>query len=219
MKTLAVIVIATCLLSTTVYSQNLGIGPSKGFGPSIVHITGNPAGDLDNRFYPSFNIGGKLVYSFVTHWGVSAGLNFSVEGGRLEGENGVNDYDYVYCANYIRVPLQGIYFFGDLGDRVRPKIAIGPQFGFLVGGKSKFETNESTETKVATRDIFEPFDAGVIGSAGLNVRIVKDIWINGDISYYHGLTSINSTGAGNFYNRNLQMNMGIMFPLGTVKAK
>lgn len=220
MKTLFVIIIATCIFSTTVYSQNLGIGPSKGFGPGIVSVSGNSAGDLDNRFFPSFNIGGKLVYSFVTNWGVSAGVNFSREGGRMEGNlGGPNEYEYIYRADYIRVPLQGIYFFGKLGDRVRPKLAVGPSFGFLIGGTSSFENNETGKTEVKTKDLFEPFDLGVIGSAGLNVRIVEDIWVNGDISYYHGLTEMNSSGPGSFMNRNLQMNVGIMFPIGTVKPK
>ena len=222
MKTLVVIVIATILFSTPLYSQNLSAGPVKGFGISTVNITDNSAGGLDKKFFPSFIIGGKFVYSFVSNWGVTAGVNLSREGGRLKGTlGGNNEYDYTYDAYYIRVPMQGIYFFGKLGDLVRPKIAVGPSVGFLVGGKSKFEVNEQPGNKVSTTDIMEPFDAGILSTAGLNVQIIRsrDIWLNSELSYYHGLTNSNSSGSGNFSNRNLQMTMGIMFPLGTIKPR
>jgi hypothetical protein len=222
MKTLVVIVIATFLLSASAYSQNLAVGPLKGIGISTVHITDNAAGGLDKKFFPSFVIGGKFVYSFVSDWGISAVVNLSREGGRLKGTlGGSNEYDYTYDAYYIRVPMQGIYFFGKLGDIVRPKVAAGPSFGFLVGGKSDFKVNEQGPDKVSTTDILEPFDIGIISSVGLNVQIIRnrDIWINSDLSYYHGLTNASSSGPGNFSNRNLQMTMGIMFPLGTIKPR
>ena len=220
MKTFIVIVITTFISTTSLYSQNLSVGPMKGFGHSIVSVTDNSIGGLNKKFFPAFTIGGKFVYSFVPNWGISGGVNFSREGGNLKGTlGGSNEYEYTYRADYIRVPIQGIYFFGKLGDRVRPKIAAGPSIGFLISGNSTFQTNEGPKSETSTTDIFEPVDFGITGSAGLNVRIVKDIWINSDLSYYHGLSDINSTDAGNFKNRNLQMNMGITFPLGTVKNK
>lgn len=220
MKALIISIAVICISTTVVYSQNFSAGPVKGFGHSIVSVTGNSQSELNKRFYPSFTIGGKFVYSFVSNWGISGGVNFSHEGGRLKGTLGGNDeFDYIYSANYIRVPLQGIYFFGKLGDRLRPKIAAGPSVGFLIGGRSSSEISENPKIKTDTKDLFEPVDLGVTGSAGLNFRIVKDIWLNSDLTYYHGLTDINSSGPGSFKNRNLQMIMGVTFPLGTVKPK
>jgi hypothetical protein len=45
--------------------------------------------------------------------------------------------------------------------------------------------------------------------------VAKATWLNADIGYYHGLTDM-STG-GDAKNRNLGLNVGVLFPLGTVK--
>jgi hypothetical protein len=219
MKTLIVFFAITCITATTVYSQNLSVGPFKGFGHSIVSVKDHSQSGLGQRFYPSFTIGGKFIYSFVSNWGISGGVNFSHEGGRLKGTLGPNEVEYTYDANYIRIPVQGIYFFGKLGDRVRPKLAAGPSIGFLVGGTSTSGMVQNIKLETNTKDIFEDVDMGITGSAGINFRIVKDIWLNSDITYYHGLTDINSSGPGSFRNRSLQMMMGVTFPLGTIKPR
>src|SRR5688572_4427681 len=73
------------------------------------------------------NAGAKLVHSFVSHWGVSADIKFSGEGGKTAGRDALNNqHQYQYRVNYIRIPLQGIYFFGKSGDVIRPKISFGP---------------------------------------------------------------------------------------------
>lgn len=219
MRTL-IVFLAVTFVCITAHSQNFSVGPFKGFGHSIVSVNDNSQSGLNKRFYPSFTIGGKFVYSFVSNWGISGGVNFSHEGGRLKGTlGGNNEVEYTYNTNYIRIPLQGIYFFGKLGDRIRPKLAAGPSIGFLLGGTSTSGMVQNIKIETDTKDIFEPVDMGVTGSAGVNFRIVKDIWLNSDITYYHGLTDINSSGPGSFRNRNLQMMMGVTFPLGTIKPR
>ncbi|RYG39738.1 MAG: PorT family protein, partial [Chitinophagaceae bacterium] len=154
----------------------------------------------------------KLVYSFVSHWGISADVKFSSEGETLGLDK---DNKTVARANYIRVPLQGIYFFGKYGNKVRPKISVGPSFGFLVGGETKQYTNGDVTATVKTKDFAESFDLGLTGAVGLNVRVAKATWLNADVAYYHGLTDV-ATG-GDAKNRNIGINVGVLFPLGTVK--
>src|SRR5690349_17697127 len=111
-------------------SQNISIGVTGGFG----HAWSNLETSADKRFHPAYNLGAKIVYSFQSHWGVSGDLKYSGEGSTY-GADG--DNKTVVRANYIRVPLQGIYFFGEYGDRIRPKISLGPSFGFFVGGNTR----------------------------------------------------------------------------------
>lgn len=198
-----------------VNAQNLSLGPTAGFGHSFVSHDND---DNDNEFWPSYNAGAKLVYSFVSHWGISAAVKFSGEGAKQSALAGNDEYEYRYRANYIRVPLEGIYFFGELGDAVRPKLAIGPSFGFLIGGESETKINGTVNNTVKTKDVFDSFDFGLTGAAGANFRLGGDKWLNTDITYYHGLTDISTSPvAGKIKNRNIGLNVGILFPIGTVK--
>lgn len=203
------IVMALASSATALHAQNLSLGPTAGFGHSW---TSSDNGGLDGRFHPSYNVGGKLVYSFVSHWGVSADVKFSSEGETLGSDN---DNKIAGRANYIRVPLQGIYFFGEYGNKVRPKISVGPSFGFLVGGETKTYVDGNVASTSKTKDFAESFDFGLTGAIGLNVRVAKATWLNADIAYYHGLTNIASSGDAK--NRNIGLNVGVLFPIGTVK--
>ncbi|RYE48801.1 MAG: PorT family protein, partial [Sphingobacteriales bacterium] len=108
-------------------------------------------------------------------------------------------------VNYIRVPLQGIYFFGDYGQAVRPKISLGPSFGFLVGGETKTDINGQTIT-FKTKEVAKSFDFGLTGAIGANFRIAEATWLNADIAYYHGLIDASKTIA-EIKNRNIGINI------------
>jgi hypothetical protein len=203
-----VIAFVLVLVSLSVSAQNLSFGVTGGIGHSW---TNSPKSTLNRMFHPYYNIGGKMVYSFVTNWGVSADIRFSSEGQTI-GTNSNNKG--VVRANYIRIPLQGIFFFGKFGERVRPKISAGPSFGFFVGGKSKLITNGSVVTKQQTKEYWKGTDFGLTVAAGGNVRIAKATWLNLDIAYYHGLTNVAETGDAK--NRNLGIDLGVTFPLATL---
>lgn len=196
-------------LTTQAKAQNLSFGLTGGLGHSW---TNAETGTADKRFHTAYNLGGKMVYSFVTNWGISGDLKFSSEG-QTVGNNA--DNKSVVRANYLRIPIQGIYFFGKFGDRVRPKISIGPSFGILVGGKSRLITNGDEVFQKKTSDDIKSFDFGFTVAGGGNVRIAPATWLNLDLSYYHGLADIAKSTA-NVKNRNLGINIGVTFPLATL---
>ena len=208
----------------SVNAQNLSLGPIGSFNHSW--ITGS--GASDNRdFNPSFKAGATITYSIHPHWALGADLLFANEGAKstttvanFETENKVN-------LNYIRVPLKAIYFFGDLGDKLRPKLYAGPSFGFLVGGKAKTETKNTTsgvtvKSEADSKDFYEGFDFGLTAGAGLNYRIARAIWLNFDVNYTNGFLDVtkNTTVNKSFNaNRNLGVAVGVTFPIGTVESK
>jgi len=187
-------------------AQHLSLGPTAGFGHSWLS---DDATSRDSRFHPSYNIGGKLVYSTLTNWGFSLDAKFSGEGGTI-GDN--SDDKTKLNFNYIRVPVQAIYFFGKVGNAIRPKVSLGPSFGFLVGGKIKQYVNGNVVSEVKAKDVVKSFDLGINGAVGLNFRISKATWLNADLSYTHGLTNI-AKGA-DIKQRNLGLNVGVLFPIG-----
>jgi hypothetical protein len=194
-------------------AQNVSIGPVVGV--SHAWITG-----IENTtFKPSVNIGGTIVYSFVPHWGIGGDIRASFfEGVRTKVESGNNKVVGNYNATYLRVPLKVYHFFGQYGDRVRPKIYIGPEVGFFLGGKSKVETtvgNNKNEVKTDSKDGFKSMDFGFVAGGGVNYRLQKNVWLNVDLVYNNGLIDISE---GNDYNanRNIGLSAGVTFPLGTV---
>lgn len=208
-KLMIVLVAVTC--TGLLHAQNLSFGPTAGFGHSWSSY--DKPSPYDGMFHPSYNIGGKIVYSFVTSWGISADVKFSSEGQTFGIDK---DNKIVGRLNYIRVPLQGIYFFGKYGDAVRPKISLGPSFGFAVGGKTKVYEDGEVISETKTKDNAETFDFGVTGAIGANFRIAKATWLNADIAYYHGFLDV-PTADVSAKNRGIGINVGVLFPLGTLK--
>ena len=210
MKRIMLVVLLAVSSAAVVSAQNLSFGPTVGFGHSW---TNSEKGSLDRMFHPSYNIGGKLVYSFVSHWGLSGDVKYSSEGHTLGTDA---DNKTVGRLNYIRIPIQAIYFFGDFGDAVRPKISIGPSMGFLVGGKTRTYVDDEEISEDDVKSFTKGFDFGATGAVGANFKISSNTWLNTDISYYHGLTEASEIGTS-FKNRNLGLNIGLTFGIGTVK--
>ncbi|HUQ64934.1 MAG TPA: porin family protein [Flavitalea sp.] len=204
------IVMALPMIAFAVQAQNLSFGPTIGFGHSW---TNAPLVNAERTFHPSYNIGGKMVYSFVTHWGISGDIKFSSEGQTVKIIN--SDAKIKARGNYIRIPLQGIYFFGKFGDMVRPKISVGPSFGFLIGGKI---TNTLNDTESKTTDSWNNFDFGINAAAGANIRIARATWLNLDATYYHGLTNVPKFDVKGKY-RSIGINIGVTLPVATLRPK
>jgi outer membrane protein W len=194
-------------------AQNVSIGPVVGV--SHAWITG-----VENTtFKPSVNIGGTLVYSFVPHWGIGGDIRASFfEGVRVKAESGNTKQVTNVNATYLRIPLKAYYFFGQYGDRVRPKVYLGPEVGFFLGGiltKKKTISNTETEVKTDSKDALKSFDFGFVAGGGINYRLQKNVWLNVDLVYNNGLIDITESNDYNA-NRNLGISAGVTFPLGTV---
>ena len=203
-----VILFAVCFCANSLTAQHISIGPTVGIGHSW--LNSNVTTGDKNLFFPTYNAGVKLVYSIESNWGVSADVKFSSEGGSrgVDGNNKTVDR-----LNYLRIPIQGIYFFGKYGDKIRPKISIGPSFGFLVGGKEKIYSNGKMVQEFQNENNFNKLDIGLNAAVGANIRICKSTWLNTDLTYYHGLTDI-SKGASNLKLRGIGINVGLLFPFG-----
>jgi len=201
---------AILLAVNGVNAQHLSLGPTAGFG----HSWGRDDNSATkNKFHPAYNVGAKLVYSTLSHFGFSADVKFSGEGGTIETMSGSTKYKVETRANFIRVPLQAIYFFGKYGDKIRPKVSLGPSLGFMVGGKSKAFENDKKIGEGDTKDAVKGFDLGANVAAGANFRIKEGVWLNADVTYYHGLVDI-SKAAGNAYQSGVGLNIGVLFPIG-----
>jgi outer membrane protein W len=169
--------------------SSFSIGPSVGIGHSWFY----PYSNWD--YFTSWNAGITSVYSATERWGLGIDVRYSVEGARTRVEGGTRATQ----LDYIRVPVKAIYFFRDYQDDFRPKVTLGPSFGFLVKESDPFHAKHY------------PLDFGVNASAGFNYRVASGIWFNFDINYYQGLADVRKDSGYQELNGNLGVLAGFAF--------
>lgn len=205
MKRILILSAALCTF-TAVFSQEapgdagktFSIGPAIGFGHTGIRNTSGR-----DIFKPSFNAGVIFNYSSRKHVGFGAEVLWSMEGARVES----GPYDADLTLQYIRVPLKFAYYFGDFEDNFRPKITVGPSMGFLLDAVS--DSNAEGSSKVNVKSYYNKFDVGLYASVGFNLKLARNIWLNTDLNYYTGFTTI----LDNQYNSNFGLKVGVAFGL------
>lgn len=210
MKKLLVAVLAT-VVGYGATAQTISMGPTATIGNSWLSKDRNLGpGASDAAFHTSYGLGMRMVFSFNTHWGVSSDLGFTSEGGSFK--NDIDDLKYVYRANYLRYSHQLNYFFGQLGNRVRPKLSVGPSAAIYAGGSNKIRNAGSIEagTEVSSKNLFKTWDFGLTGAAGVNIRLVNNVWLNAEGNYYHGLLDVNDINDNTLRNRRLGFTVGLL---------
>ncbi|MCW3111274.1 MAG: hypothetical protein JWQ09_5780 [Segetibacter sp.] len=201
-KVLLALIISSGFSLVAGAQSKFSLGPNAGVGASW--ISNIP----DSKSKLAGNAGLSLVYSAAEHFGIGLDAKYSFEGGKSQSGNQTTTTD----LNYFRLPLKAIYFFNSYGKKVRPKVFVGPSFGFLAGGKTKIESPNLNAT-VDSKDYFNSFDFGVTAGAGLNIRLVKNTWFNADINYLHGISDIQKDINNTAHNRNVGLNVGVNFGL------
>jgi hypothetical protein len=171
-------------------NSTLSIGPSFGYGHS--YIT-----PYHCEFDPTWSAGLFVVYSPYEHFGFGGDVRYSSEGSRTKIEGGTR----TTIANYIRVPVKAMFFFRGVEDDFRPKVTLGPSFGFLVSESDPYDSK------------VWPFDAGVNASLGFNYRLKRAIWLNVDANFYQGLMDVRKNSGVQERNGNIGLNLGIAFGL------
>lgn len=201
MKLKTILVIAFFTITARVHAQNISIGPSVGLQHSWISAD-LPESSM-NTIHLGFNGGIALVYSTESHFGFGADLKYSQEGVSIQsdllGIKTVTDWN----TSYLRLPLRLIYFFGDYGDAIRPKLFAGPTMGLLLSSKSE---------GVDVMDSTNGFDLGVHAGVGLNIRVWEKIWLNTDLTYNQGLSDVTDSDTDKIsnHNGNVGINIGLL---------
>lgn len=202
MKNCIILLLAVTLFATRAQAQeNVSIGPIVGV--SIANFRGDVA---NNDWKPGLTVGGFYNYSSETGFGFSGQLLFTQMGAQTNNKTGEIN------LNYIQAPLLATFFFGQYGDKVRPKIFLGPSLNFLVGARDKDGNNLNGDSN---NRAYSPFDLGLTFGAGINIRLQEKIWLNLDARYGLGLIDVTKDGNSNVKNNNFGINAGLSFPLGT----
>lgn len=175
-------------------AQNTSIGIKGGLNLADLAYEN----DLETSFKPGLLVGGFITYSTDSGFGFGGELNYVMRGTELVDQN--------ITLNYLELPLYVKYFFGQPGEKLRPKVMLGPSLGFLLSADAA--TNDVSEN-------FETIDAGLMLAGGVNYSLGGGKWLNLDLRYTYGLTNISAfENAPEVFNRNLALTVGVSFPLG-----
>jgi len=145
-----------------------------------------------------------LVLGLTTTYSLNENSGLTLDA--LYSEEGYQAPFSEYRIKYLQVPLYFDYFFGELGQRFRPKVYVGVAPGFYLGGTlNELNTND---------DYFNKFLVSATGGLGFNYRVGSRIWLNTDLRSFIGLSDMR---AKNFNEgdpikaRNIQLTLGLCY--------
>jgi len=158
------------------------IFPSITWAQSNISFGGTVGGNLstiidtaDYEYMSGLNLGAFIIWGPVEHWGFTGGLNYSMEGAKYSYISADYSVDAKTNLSYLRIPLTVTYFLNKFDNPIRPKIFLGPGFGFLLGGKTKSDVTlhgQNTTSEVESKDYINGFDFGVEGWYRLEFQII-----------------------------------------------
>ncbi len=182
----------------TATAQTMSIGPMAGVNVMTISDVKSP------KILPGFMAGIFGNYSINENFGVNAKLLFSQMG------TGTDISDDIIRLNYIQLPVSLVYFFGNNGNTLRPKLFAGLYGSYLLQARD----NDGNDIVFPNgNDVYLKADFGAQIGAGLNYIIRPRTWLNIDAGYSTGFNSIVDVEGTKNRNNGFQLSAGVSFPL------
>lgn len=195
--------ILSCFMVFSVMSLSTAIAQTTSIGP-IIGVNSSTVINLPNNAYKAgLTVGGFLNHSVDEHFGINGKLLFSQLG------TGFDNSSLVHRLNYIQLPVSGVYYFGDAGNRFRPKVFLGLYVGSLLNATY----DNGDDIKVNGADGYKKFDFGGQVGLGFNYRLKSRTWLNVDAGYNAGFVELSDNLGSDLKNRAFNLNVGVSFPV------
>jgi outer membrane protein W len=195
----AIVFFALLLINTSIIrAQTLSAGPIVGLNISTL------SGPTNTKPLPGLTLGGFANYSVNEHIGIGAKFMYSQLGTDYKG------VDYINKLHYLQMPITGIYYFGEVGNKFRPKVFAGPYVGTLLNATLK---DGVKITEANGGPVYKKLDIGGLVGVGFNYRIQSRTWLNVDAGFSQGFTDVNESPVAKFKNQSFGLNVGVSFPI------
>jgi outer membrane protein W len=180
--------------------DRISIGPRGGVNiSSVTNVE-------ESQTVTGLVLGLTSTYSFNERTGLTVDALYSVEGYKAPFET--------YKLRYLQVPVYFDFFFGQLGERFRPKVYAGVSPAFFLGGTlNELDINQP---------YYSDFIFNVTGGLGFNYRIGNRIWLNTDARAFVGLNDIRheDVATGEAVNpRTYQFTLGLAYGLAKLEKE
>lgn len=180
--------------------DRISIGPRGG-----VNIS-NVSNVEESQTVTGLALGLTSTYSFNERTGLTLDVLYSVEGYKAPFEK--------YKLRYLQVPVYFDLFFGQLGNRFRPKIYAGVSPAFFLGGTlNELDINQP---------YYNNFILNATGGLGFNYRIGSRIWLNTDARAFYGLNDLRQEEVATgdpVHPRTYQFTLGLAYGLVKLESE
>jgi len=176
------------------------VGDQTSIGPRIGVNFSNVSNIEGSESLTGLALGLTSTYSITEATGLTVDLLYSQEGYSLNNDD--------LRLNYLQIPIYFDLFFGDLGDKFRPKVYAGVVPGFLLNAK-----NNDIEVD---NDNFNNVNFALTGGLGFNWRMASRVWLNTDLRAFLGLNDIREEGlrsGDKVANNTVQVSLGVAYGL------
>ncbi|MBP6679727.1 MAG: PorT family protein, partial [Saprospiraceae bacterium] len=191
---------AAGLLLIGIGASNAQIGDQTSLGPRVGVNFSNVSNVEGSESLSGLAIGLTSTYSISEKTGLTIDLLYSGEGYKLNSNE--------LRLSYLQIPIFFDLFFGELGEKFRPKVYAGIQPGFLLDSK-----NNGSDVE----DVFSGFNLAVGGGLGFNYRVGSRIWLNTDLRAALGLSDIREDVIGDkVASSNIQLSLGLAYGLSKI---
>ena len=136
-------------------------------------------------------------------------INFSQKGWEEDFDDGT-DNRYCRRLNYIEIPLLAHLSWGKEQNGLQFFINLGPQFGFFLSDSETYEGTWKPEERPSSlrpvygKEVYNKFDYGIAGGAGIELKTkAGNFFVEG--RYYYGLGDIFNNSKTDDFGRSANM--------------
>ncbi|MDQ6472243.1 porin family protein [Flavobacterium sp. LHD-80] len=153
-----------------------------------------------------FQVGGFAEFKFSDKFAIQPELLYSLQGAKFDEKGDSYTYKENIHASYLNIPVMARYYVVN-----KLSIEAGPQIGFLLSAKDKWESLENGEKYTGKENIKDSFKSV---DFGLNIGAGYDFTenVSAGIRYNFGLSNISDfEDAGKIHNNVISLNLGYKF--------
>lgn len=222
MKRFLIAIIITIFVIPTTFAQKkiekeLWLGGKGGVTFSQLSISPNIKQSLEMGAWGGIS----MRYIEERFFGMILELNYSQKGWKEKFEGDDAGYQYNRTLNYIELPFLAHIYFGKKNFRFF--VNLGPQIGVCIGEKtnSNFDLNTlpkfavNRETEHYNKTVEKPFDYGLTGGLGCELRIKNNHAIMVEGRYYFGLADIFKNKSADYFsvssNQSILVSLSYMY--------
>ena len=197
-----IIVLAIAIQPIFAQSDAMQFGVKVGLNLANASVDPEPEG-VSFVAVTKFGLGGIMIYPLSEVLSLQVEAMYLLKGSKAEIDFFGEVFDVKLNLAYLSVPVMGRYNLGS--EDTSPYIVVGPEFGFLLSAKSKFNGEEED-----IKDDFKSLDLGLNIGAGVSMNMGATPMF-GEVRYSLGLSDIDDNDDGTTKTTGIQLFVGMMF--------
>ena len=197
-----IIVLAIAIQPIFAQSDAMQFGVKVGLNLANVSVDPDTEG-FSFDAVTKFGVGGIMLYPLSEVLDLQVEAMYLLKGSKAEFDFFGTVFEVELALAYLSVPVMARYNLGS--EDTSPYYVVGPEFGFLLSAKSKFDGEEED-----TKDDFKSLDLGLNIGAGVSMNMGATPMF-AEVRYSLGLSNIEDNDDTTTKTTGIQLFVGMMF--------